>query len=114
MPEEAEPLYGYPDLHPVASEMSEEAKVEYNQRRNPIQELRLSAKSVKNPALLAKELAGISSLRSLDVAGIGFSDEDIFTILDGNPNLHTIDLTSCRGVKASNRRNIFKVRSRPA
>ncbi|GFZ45033.1 hypothetical protein JCM24511_02759 [Saitozyma sp. JCM 24511] len=50
------------------------------------------------------------NLRSLDLSGSSVTDEDVFTILDGCPLISHIDLTSCRGVRVQNRRNIFKFR----
>lgn len=98
-------------------------------QRAALQELRIPSAHVHDTQSLANTLATCYALRILDVSGISFTgqpflhaapcraqllltviaDDEIFTILDGCPNLHTIDLTSCRGIKVQNRRNIFKV-----
>nr|VWO96676.1 DNA repair protein Rad7 [Ganoderma boninense] len=49
------------------------------------------------------------NLKVLELAGTKITKVGLFHILDACPNLQTLDLTSCRGVKVGERRQFFEV-----
>ncbi|ORX37262.1 hypothetical protein BD324DRAFT_650867 [Kockovaella imperatae] len=53
-------------------------------------------------------IRNLRNLAVLDLSGSSVSDDEMYEILDACPFLHKIDLTSCRGVRVKDRRNIFK------
>ncbi|KAI0757062.1 hypothetical protein C8Q80DRAFT_1265045 [Daedaleopsis nitida] len=69
--------------------------------------LNLNNTSVDDTA--APSLASCTQLQTLELAGSKFSSAGLFPVIDACECLEKLDLTSCRGVRVSDRRRFFEV-----
>ncbi|KII93332.1 hypothetical protein PLICRDRAFT_171104 [Plicaturopsis crispa FD-325 SS-3] len=74
---------------------------------SPLEILDLSNSAVDDDAV--PYISSCPSLRILNIGSTGFTKEGIFQILDACPMIEQLNLTSCRGVRVTERRQFFEV-----
>lgn len=73
---------------------------------SPLRILNLNNTSIDDGA--ASYISTCKSLSILEVGGTKLTSDRLFDILDGCPMLQRLDLTSCRGIPITQRRNFFE------
>ncbi|KZT35383.1 RNI-like protein [Sistotremastrum suecicum HHB10207 ss-3] len=75
--------------------------------QSPLKTLLLNNTGVDDDAW--RYISACQSLETLELAGTKFTEDGVFRIIDSCPILTKLDLTSCRGIKVTDRRRFFEV-----